>query len=107
MRTIFAIAAIAASLALGGCFHHTQEALVTDLPPPTRVHQINRMPVTARDFNPRSAPGAKPVRYVAVQSRVEEPGHAKPGLFASFPKNQFLSRNVNHASALSRQVRLR
>jgi hypothetical protein len=38
MRTIFAIAAIAASLALGGCFHHTQEALVTDLlPPPVSI----------------------------------------------------------------------
>jgi hypothetical protein len=33
MRIFFAVAAIAASLALGGCFHHTQEAYVTDLPP--------------------------------------------------------------------------
>jgi hypothetical protein len=33
MRTIFVVAAIAASLALGGCFHHSQEAFVTDLPP--------------------------------------------------------------------------
>jgi hypothetical protein len=38
MRTIFAVAAIAESLALGGCFHHTQEALVTDLPlPPVSI----------------------------------------------------------------------
>jgi hypothetical protein len=33
MRIIFVVAALAASLALGGCFHHSQEALVTDLPP--------------------------------------------------------------------------
>jgi hypothetical protein len=33
MRIIFAVAVIAVSLALGGCFHHTQEAFVTDLPP--------------------------------------------------------------------------
>jgi hypothetical protein len=33
MRIIFALAAIAVSLALGGCFHHSQEAFVTDLPP--------------------------------------------------------------------------
>jgi hypothetical protein len=34
MRTIFALAAIAAFLVLGGCFHHTQQASITDLPPP-------------------------------------------------------------------------
>jgi hypothetical protein len=33
MRIIFALAAIAVSSALGGCFHHSQEAFVTDLPP--------------------------------------------------------------------------
>jgi hypothetical protein len=33
MRIIFALAAIAVSLALGGCFHHSQEAYITDLPP--------------------------------------------------------------------------
>jgi hypothetical protein len=33
MRIIFAVAAIVAYLALGGCFHHAQEAYVTDLPP--------------------------------------------------------------------------
>jgi hypothetical protein len=33
MRTILVLAAIAASLALGGCFHHSQQAYITDLPP--------------------------------------------------------------------------
>ena len=33
MRTIVALAVIAATIALGGCFHHTQQAYVTDLPP--------------------------------------------------------------------------
>jgi hypothetical protein len=35
MRTIVALAVIAASLALGGCFHHTQQAYVSDLPATT------------------------------------------------------------------------
>jgi hypothetical protein len=34
MRTIVALAAIAASLALGGCFHHTQQVYAAELPPP-------------------------------------------------------------------------
>lgn len=34
MRTIVAIAVIAASMALGGCFHHSQQAYITELPPP-------------------------------------------------------------------------
>ena len=34
MRTIVALAVIAASTALGGCFfHHNQQAYVTELPP--------------------------------------------------------------------------
>jgi hypothetical protein len=33
MRTIVALAAIAASLALGGCFHHTQQIYTAELPP--------------------------------------------------------------------------
>jgi hypothetical protein len=32
MRIIFVVAALAVSLTLGGCFHHSQE-VVTDLPP--------------------------------------------------------------------------
>jgi hypothetical protein len=35
MRTIVALAVIAASLALGGCFHHTQQAYVSELPATT------------------------------------------------------------------------
>jgi hypothetical protein len=34
MRIIFAIAAVAASIALGGCFHHTQQVYTAELPPP-------------------------------------------------------------------------
>ncbi|HEY8276344.1 MAG TPA: hypothetical protein VIG52_05045 [Methyloceanibacter sp.] len=34
MRTIFAFVAIAASLSLGGCFHHSQQVYTEDLPPP-------------------------------------------------------------------------
>jgi hypothetical protein len=33
MRTIIALAVIAATFALGGCFHHNQATYVTDLPP--------------------------------------------------------------------------
>ena len=39
MRIIVAVAAIAASLALGGCFHHTQQVYTAELPPepPTSI----------------------------------------------------------------------
>lgn len=33
MRTIIASAVVAATLALGGCFHLHQQAVVTELPP--------------------------------------------------------------------------
>ena len=33
MRTIIALAVITTTLALGGCFHMHQQALVSDLPP--------------------------------------------------------------------------
>ncbi|BAQ18066.1 hypothetical protein GL4_2632 [Methyloceanibacter caenitepidi] len=33
MRTIIALAVISATLALGGCFHMHQSAVVTELPP--------------------------------------------------------------------------
>ena len=33
MRIIVALAAIATSLALGGCFHHTQQIYTAELPP--------------------------------------------------------------------------
>ena len=33
MRTIFVFAVIAASIALGGCFHHTQQVYTAPLPP--------------------------------------------------------------------------
>jgi len=33
MRIIVALAAIAISLALGGCFHHTQQIYTAELPP--------------------------------------------------------------------------
>jgi hypothetical protein len=33
MRNIVALAAIAISLALGGCFHHTQQIYTAELPP--------------------------------------------------------------------------
>ena len=33
MRTIVALAVIAASIALGGCFHHTQQVYAAELPP--------------------------------------------------------------------------
>ena len=32
MRTIIALAVITATFALGGCFHHRQQAYVTDIP---------------------------------------------------------------------------
>ena len=32
MRTIIALAVITATFALGGCFHHNQQAYVTELP---------------------------------------------------------------------------
>ena len=34
MRTILALAIIATSLVLGGCFHHSQQVYSEDLPPP-------------------------------------------------------------------------
>jgi hypothetical protein len=40
MRTIFALAAIAASLALGGCFHHSQQIYAAELPPAPIVTDI-------------------------------------------------------------------
>ncbi|MGZ8416662.1 MAG: hypothetical protein ACXWVQ_06705 [Methyloceanibacter sp.] len=40
MRTIVAIAAIAACLALGGCFHHTQQIYTAELPPEPLVTDI-------------------------------------------------------------------
>jgi hypothetical protein len=33
MRIIIALAVIAATFALGGCFHHNQATYVTELPP--------------------------------------------------------------------------
>jgi hypothetical protein len=33
MRTIVVLAVIAASMALGGCFHHTQQVYAEELPP--------------------------------------------------------------------------
>ena len=34
MRIIVALAVVAASIALGGCFHHTQQVYSAELPPP-------------------------------------------------------------------------
>jgi hypothetical protein len=34
MRTIVALAVIAMSLALGGCFHHSQAIYTAEMPPP-------------------------------------------------------------------------
>ena len=34
MRIIVALAVFAASIALGGCFHHTQQVYSAELPPP-------------------------------------------------------------------------
>lgn len=35
MRTIVALAVMAASMTLGGCFyHHSEQAYITELPPP-------------------------------------------------------------------------
>jgi hypothetical protein len=34
MRIILALAVMAASMTLGGCFHHSQQAYITELPPP-------------------------------------------------------------------------
>jgi hypothetical protein len=33
MRIIVALAVIAISMALGGCFHHNQQGYITELPP--------------------------------------------------------------------------
>lgn len=33
MRTIITLAVITATIALGGCFHHSQQTYVTELPP--------------------------------------------------------------------------
>lgn len=33
MRSFVAFAVIAASIALGGCFHHTQKVYTTEMPP--------------------------------------------------------------------------
>jgi hypothetical protein len=35
MRTIVALAVIVATVALGGCFHHSQQAYVSELPATT------------------------------------------------------------------------
>jgi len=35
MRPIVALAVIVATMALGGCFHHTQQAYVSELPATT------------------------------------------------------------------------
>jgi hypothetical protein len=37
MRIIVTVAVIAASIALGGCFHHTQQVYTAELPPPTSI----------------------------------------------------------------------
>ena len=37
MRILVALAVIAASIALGGCFHHTQQVYSAELPPPTSI----------------------------------------------------------------------
>ena len=34
MRIVVAFAVIAASITLGGCFHHTQQVYAAELPPP-------------------------------------------------------------------------
>ena len=34
MRIVVAFAVIAASIALGGCFHHSQQVYAAELPPP-------------------------------------------------------------------------
>ncbi|HEV7462523.1 MAG TPA: hypothetical protein VGN85_01215 [Methyloceanibacter sp.] len=34
MRTIVTLAVMAASMTLGGCFHHCQQGYITELPPP-------------------------------------------------------------------------
>lgn len=39
MRTIIALAVITATMTLGGCFHHRQQALVTDLPPAPELYK--------------------------------------------------------------------
>jgi hypothetical protein len=38
MRIIIAFAILATSLALGGCFHHNQEAYSEPMPPPPLSH---------------------------------------------------------------------
>lgn len=38
MRIIVAFAIIAASISLGGCFHHSQQVYAEDLPPPPVSH---------------------------------------------------------------------
>jgi hypothetical protein len=37
MRIFVALAVIAASVALGGCFHHTQQVYTAELPTPVEV----------------------------------------------------------------------
>jgi len=37
MRIFVALAVIAPSVALGGCFHHTQQVYTAELPPPVEV----------------------------------------------------------------------
>ena len=37
MRTVLALAILATSLMLGGCFHHNQEAYAERLPPPVNA----------------------------------------------------------------------
>ena len=34
MRLLIALAVVATSIALGGCFHHTQQVYMAEVPPP-------------------------------------------------------------------------
>jgi hypothetical protein len=40
MRIIIAFISLAASLTLGGCFHHSQQVYTEDLPPPPATTPI-------------------------------------------------------------------
>jgi hypothetical protein len=37
MRIIVALAVVAASIVLSGCFHHTQQVYTAELPPPVEA----------------------------------------------------------------------
>jgi hypothetical protein len=37
MRIFIALAAVAVSVALGGCFHHAQQVYTAELPPPVEA----------------------------------------------------------------------